>query len=471
MNGLAGTGKSTIAQTIAERLLADGRLGASFFCSRDFEDRRDLQFIFPTIAVQLARKYTEFRSIFIPLVRLDPDIIHETLYGQMDKLIIQPLVKSGISTVIVVDALDECKDNKPASAILSVLGQFVNQIPKVKFFITSRPEPHIQEGFHLPLLAKATDVFILHGVKHSEVNSDIHLFYKHNCLEIRNHRHGLDNWPTDEQLDLLCERAAGLFIYAMATVRFIDQKNKNPSTQLDQLIQSQGSGSEGKAKLKLNENMTLDSLYMSILCGAFGDDDPEDDVKVQSVLGAVILAANPLSQSTIATLLGIDIGDISPLLSSVHSLLILPGDIDQPVQPFHKSFPDFIVNPTRCVNPRFHISPPDQHAKLLVGCLDLMNCHLRKNMCELPDGVTNTEVVDLKQRADQHITKALEYACRSWYKHLSDLISTQKPKITCILQQFLEKKFLFWLEVLSVLGGMREAVHALEKLEKWLNVW
>ena len=30
LNGLAGTGKSTIAQTIAERVFADGQLGASF---------------------------------------------------------------------------------------------------------------------------------------------------------------------------------------------------------------------------------------------------------------------------------------------------------------------------------------------------------------------------------------------------------------------------------------------------------
>jgi len=51
LNGLAGTGKSTIAQTIAERVFADGQLGASFFCSRDFEDRSNLHFIFPTLAV------------------------------------------------------------------------------------------------------------------------------------------------------------------------------------------------------------------------------------------------------------------------------------------------------------------------------------------------------------------------------------------------------------------------------------
>ena len=41
LSGLAGTGKSTIAQTVSERIFADGQLGASFFCSRDFEDRSD----------------------------------------------------------------------------------------------------------------------------------------------------------------------------------------------------------------------------------------------------------------------------------------------------------------------------------------------------------------------------------------------------------------------------------------------
>lgn len=60
--------------------------------------------------------------------------------------------------VIVINALDECKDNEPLSAILSVLGQFVDQIPEVKFPITGRPELQIKMGFCLPLLEDATDV-------------------------------------------------------------------------------------------------------------------------------------------------------------------------------------------------------------------------------------------------------------------------------------------------------------------------
>jgi len=69
LNGLAGMGKSTIAQTIAERMFADNRLGASFFCLRGFEDRSNLQLVFPTLAFQLAQKYPDFRASLIPLLQ------------------------------------------------------------------------------------------------------------------------------------------------------------------------------------------------------------------------------------------------------------------------------------------------------------------------------------------------------------------------------------------------------------------
>ena len=468
LNGLAGTGKSTIAQTIAERTFADGRLGGSFFCSRDFEDRSNLKSIFPTLAVQLARKYPEFRSVFLPLVQADPEIIHESLYGQMNKLIVEPLAESGISTVIVIDALDECMDEELASAILSVIGQLVAEIPKVKFFVTGRPEPRIREGFRLPLLAAATDVFVLHEVEPSRVNSDIRLLFGHKFSELKSRRHGLDGWPTQEQLDLLCERTGGLFVHAMATVRFIDQRNVNPKEQLDSLLRSPDSSFEGRTKFKVNT--TLDSLYATILQGAFGDDDPAHDPRVRSVLGAVILATNPLSPGAIATLLSLETEGVSPLLSSLHSLLLLREDVDHPVRPFHKSFPDFITDPARCLNQRFLVYPPDQHAELLAGCLEIMNRRLEQNMCGLPDGVTNSEVIDLTERAKQHIDQALQYACQSWHKHLVHMIPTQSPNIALALDQFFGKKFLFWLEVLSVLGTAREAVDALKVAERWLDV-
>jgi hypothetical protein len=107
------------------------------------------------------------------MVQSDPGIAHESLYNQMDKLIMRPLRESAIPTVIIIDALDECKDKEPASAILSILGRFVPELPAVKFFLTGRPEQRIRASFRLPLLVEVTGVFTLHEVESNQVNSDI----------------------------------------------------------------------------------------------------------------------------------------------------------------------------------------------------------------------------------------------------------------------------------------------------------
>jgi hypothetical protein len=466
LNGLAGTGKSTIAQTVSERVFADGLLGASFFCSRDFKDRSDLHFIFPTLAFQLAHKYPKFRSILVPLLRSNPDIVHESLYNQMKVLIAEPLTSSDISTVIVIDALDECKDEEPSSVILSVLGRFVERIPKVKFFITGRPESRIKTGFRLPLLRDVTSVFVLHNVQPSLVNNDIWLFIKHELSELAQRRE-LGRWPSDNDLNVLCHRAAGLFIYAVATVKFLDSNSHLPEQQLDMIINlPESTDPEGKTKFK--PEATLDFLYTSVLKTAFTEEDPMVDSKVRSTIGTVILLVNPLPPSGIAELIGLTPQEATLLLTPIQSLLILDEDPTQPVKPFHKSFPDFITNPSRCTDTRLCISPKDLHLELAMGCLGLMNDRLEQNLLSLPDYALNSEVEDLQTRIDDHISVALQYACQYWHIHLTEA-EGDVTGVIYSLHTFLEGKFLAWLEVVSVLGAARGAVIALEQLMSWLQ--
>jgi hypothetical protein len=99
-----------------------------------------------------------------------------------------------------------------------------------------------------------------------------------------------------------------------------------------------------------------------------------------------------------------------------------------------------------------------------------MNEKLEWNICKLPDGVANSEVNDLRERTDKYISRPLQYACKSWHKHLVGTEKQQMTNITSIFHAFLEEKFLFWLEVLSVLGAAKEAVGALESTSKWLDV-
>ena len=468
LNGLAGTGKSTIAQTVAERLFADGRLGASFFCSRGVEDRSDLQLIFPTLAFQLAQMYPDFRTSLIPLLQSNPDIVHESLQDQMQRLLIQPLLSADISTVIVIDALDECKDEDPESAILLVLGKLVSEIPRVKFFVTSRPETHISSGFRGSLLRDSTHVFILHEVEPYIIDNDIRRFFKLELSRLPHRGRDTDGWPTDEHLDSLCRRAAGFFVYAVATVNFLKHKFKRPSDRLGAIMKSpESTAHEGKAELK--SYTSLDSLYTSILQEAFLKNDAEDDTMVRSVLSAVVLAVNPLSPSAVAKLMGFECDVVLSLLESIQSILALRDDVDHPAHPFHKSFPDFITDSDRCTNTRFYISP-DYHTELVLCCLRLMDESLEKNMCLIPDYVLNSEVDDLPKRIDESgIRGALEYACRSWYKHLIATRDRAADMMVFSLRGFLERKFLFWLEVLSVLGAVGDAARALNTTVEWLT--
>jgi hypothetical protein len=243
LNGLAGTGKSTIAQTFAEITFAEGKLGASFFCSRGFEDRSNLRAIFPTLAFQLAYRYPSFREQLLQVLRANPGVGRQSLCSQMEKVIVGPFKSTHISTLIIIDALDECRDEEPASAILSILSRYAGQIPSVKFFITGRPEPRIRSGFRLESLLPITEVFKLHEVKPEAVNSDIRLFFQTKLTSLAKTRSDCDlmeDWPSPSDIEILCMKAAGFFIYASTVIKFVTSKTHTPTEQLNRITSLSG---------------------------------------------------------------------------------------------------------------------------------------------------------------------------------------------------------------------------------------
>ena len=464
LNGLAGTGKSTLAQTIAEQLFADGHLGASFFCSRDVADRSNLQLIFPTLAFQLAQRFPTFQSSLVPLLKSNPDIVYESLQAQMQSLIIEPLSSTGISTVIVVDALDECGGEYPQSAFLHVLGESVSKLHGVKFFIASRPEKEIVSGFSD--LQKHKKIFVLHTVDRYTVDSDICLYFKHELSKLAPRCGGIKDWPTNEQLTSLCQRAAGFFVYAAATVKFLDHKFRRPSDQLNVIMKSpESTAHEGRVELK--PYASLDSLYLSIFKGAFGKCTAEDHEMIQSVLCAVIHAINPLSPSTISILLDLEHDVVQSILESIQSLLLLHEDPNQPIQPFHKSFPDFITDPTRCTDTRFCIPLHDQ--TLGFYCIKLMVESPQKNGWLIPDDLSDPRVGELEEMIwGSDICGVLEHAYMSWHHYL---ITTKNPTadVLSVLAHFFEQKFLFWTMMICTPFTMQNAVHALKVTAVWLK--
>ena len=466
LHGLAGTGKTAIAQTVAERLFADGRLGASFFCSSGSDDRSNLRLIFPTLAFQLAQRYPKFRSSLIHLLQSNPDVAYQTLQDQMKKFIVKPLQSADISTVIIIDALDECEDEDPDSAILPVLGKSILDIPRVKLFITSRPETHIVTGFHGPL-QDLTDAFILHEVEPHTINQDIHHFFEHELSNLARRRGGKEGWPTNRQLDWLCRRAAGFFVHAVATVNVLSHHLEDPWDQLDTIMESsESTACEGEVKLKIYNS--LDALYLSILRTAFDENKAKDDDIVRSVLSCVVLAANRVSPSAIATLKGLSRRKVQRALELTRSLLVLSSDPNEPVRPFHKSFPDFMTDWTRCTDPRFYISP-DHHIEIFMRCLEIIGKPL-KGIRSLPHCNLIHDEWGLPTIGKGSICGALEYACRSWHNHFVAMDpESPTPGVLLVLLDFLEENFVFWLVVLKTLGRLRDSYPGMRETSGWLR--
>ena len=468
LNGLAGTGKSTIAQSFAEISFADGKLGASFFCSRDFEDRSNLQAIFPALAFQLAYRYPQFRDQLLQVLKANPDVVQESLSSQLEKIIVRPFTATQISTLIIIDALDECKDKEPASALLSVLSRYVHEIPEVKFFITGRPEPPIREGFRLEPLRPITDVLKLHNVKRSSVDEDIRLYFGTHLSNIRKTRSDCEfpeEWPSSYDINILCKKAGGLFIYASTVTKFIASEYHLPTERLDLIIlRSQGIAHEGR----------IDLLYTQILELAFQNADSGEQQlysRFRNVVGAVLLVFRPLSRKTLSSLLR-NCGTpshISTTLRFLHSLLNVPDSEDDPIRVFHKSFPDFLTDRTRCKDNRFLVDPAVHHEEILFSCLDLMKKRLKKNICGLDDYAVLGEIDDLTTRVETCIGVSLEYACRFWTRHLASVPGDgpHAKRVEEAIGEFFTKCLLYWIEVLSLVGHLGVAVYAISEIRQW----
>ena len=382
----------------------------------------------------------------------------------MEKFLVEPLRSVDISTVIVVDALDECKDEDPESAILPVLGKSILDIPRVKVFITGRPDPHIITGFRGPL-RDLTDIFVLHKVEPRTINQDIRHFFEHELSKLARRRSSEEGWPTSEQLDSLCRRAAGFFVYAVATVNFLNHHLEDPWDQLDIIMESPESTAwEGEATLKVYNS--LDTLYASVLHASFHKNKAKDDDVVRSVLSCVVLAVDPLSSSAIATLLGLSHHKVQRVLELTRSLLVLPLVPNEPVRPFHKSFPDFMTDQTRCADPRFYIST-DYHTELFMRCLKIIGKPLR-NTPPLPDCDFIRCREDLPEIEKENVCGALKYACQSWHKHL---VVVENPTLDVLsaLLDLLEEDFVFWLVVLKTLFNLRSFRQAMNTTTPWLK--
>ena len=254
LNGMAGTGKSTIVRTVAYEFASQRQLGASFFFKKGEGDRSNASRFFTTIAVQLVQSFPSLASLVQKVIETEPTISSKTMDDQFERLLLQPLSTiNNLNTsviLIVIDALDECEDGSHIRRLLHLLSQMkdVKHI-NIRILVTSRPELPIDLGFK-KLSEDAYQDVILHEIPCSIVEQDIAAFLKTELSNIRleyNETYAPSDeslpqdWPGKDRIQSLVAMSVPLFIFAATACRYIQDNDWgwDPEGKLAAIIQSQ----------------------------------------------------------------------------------------------------------------------------------------------------------------------------------------------------------------------------------------
>ena len=390
----------------------------------------------------------------------------KVLREQMEKLLLGPLSTAtetpNAPLLIIVDALDECDDESLVSELVTLFAILPRNTPlPLRLLITSRSEPWLYSRFRRPDVSTLT----LHlGIHAFDAEADIRLFLRRALDDtydqhIQVMRNVPRPWPSSDELERIVKKADGLFVFALTVVKFVGDKIHNPLERLQAILGDKVSISNGVAYAD------LDSLYRDAI-SVF----PDSDV-ARLVLGVVYCMAIPLSVSGLHKLLqrpDVDARIIVPALSSV---LLASEDGKQPIQFYHASFRDFLINPQR--SQKYAINPAVYHQLMAQLCFETMSSSLKRDMCGIEDPAkANGEVPDLAERRQAAFDEALSYACRFWSRHLAQLPSdgVADKALLAALKRFSTTVLLRWIEALSIFGELESAVVMLREGISWLKV-
>ena len=468
LNGLAGTGKSTIARTVARNYFDQRRLGASFFFSRGGGDVGHAGKFVTSIARQLASSIPSLDQHICDALTESRDIASHSLRDQWQQLVLRPLTKLGGSAsrssyILVVDALDECDNDNNIRTIIHLLAEArLLKLIRLRIFLTSRPEIPIRHGFHELSDAEHED-FVLHNISPSIVDHDIRTFLEHTFQLIARERSLVAGWPGEDTINCLVQSASGLFIWAATACRFIREGKRFVAKRLNIILENSSIDSNG-AEQHLNE------IYTTVLRNCISPKYSAGEIQelrsmLKSLLGSIVTLLSPLSTQSLSKLLSTAQDEVDQTLDDLHAILNIPKTPTQPIRLHHPSFRDFLYKKTRCKE--FWIEEKQAHQVLADNCIRLMSMSLKQDICRVD--APGTFVADVQSsRLEQNLPPQVQYACRYWTQHVEK--SGTRLCDDDQVHRFLKAHFLYWLEALGWMEKVSEGIYAIASLESFTAV-
>ena len=349
LHGPAGTGKSAIAQTVAEKCAGRSELAASFFFTRTAAGRNAIKHLFPTVAAQVALSAPEKRDRLEEILKNDP-YIADRAWGCVDLMLSlfpdhsAPVHSS--PSVVIIDGLDECRGNDDQCRILKQVSFMIRKhhLP-LRFLVVSRSESHLCEAFEEPALSNITNVVSLYG--DFGAREDVSLYLRNEFARIyksKRHRDVMQfvdpPWPSNDVIELVSRKSEGYFIYASTVIRFVDEEYFSPTARLEQVIAAFNSSVVPSESTPFAE---LDQLYIQILSSY----PTSQLLTLKNILGYVVVPSNHMGIETdeIEAFLGLRRGQVNLTLRGLRSVVSCEG-YNRFVL-IHASFGDFLLDKAR----------------------------------------------------------------------------------------------------------------------------
>ncbi|KDQ11780.1 hypothetical protein BOTBODRAFT_446253 [Botryobasidium botryosum FD-172 SS1] len=440
LTGVAGSGKTAIAHTVARRCHEEGILASSFFFNREFEERNRPDKLLSTMARDLAR-YPNICGQLSSALEADQSLATASLSRQFTHLVAEPCGRHtfGASIALVLDALDEI--NSPPD-VLKIFRDDFHKLPQAfRLFVTSREMEYIDIYFSRSPHVRLRTIDLGAGVNLSDLRT--YIYWRFGDIA---EKFGLEtSWPDEGLKNLFISRAQGLFQWAAAVFQALECAY-DPAGELEALLAGLQTG--------LSPEEKMDEIYSKIL-QAYKWNALGFRRDYGLVMGTILAAKRPLSVSALQTLHP-GIPNISKLLSRLGALLTGWRCPSQPVQILHLSLRDFLTA-RASNNAPFYIRENDHSRRLGLFCLAFINENLKPDTPGV--GYLKSDLPGIPTITKNQVSEELWYACEFWAAHVLEFKAPVPTELVELLRKFLSAQLIPWMEVCTSVDSFKGSQH------------
>ena len=364
---------------------------------------------------------------------------------------------------LIVDALDECIDvsidesineTKPGlSQLLDLIVQNAStSSTQVKWLVSSRNRNDIKE--RLSLIDGQVKLSL--ELNSHCVSSAVDAYINHKVSELTRLKQ-YDDRLQDEARSYLRETADGTFLWVALVCKQLRHKNTHRWKTLS-VLKAFPQG--------------LQPLYMRMIEQMRIVNDEEDVELCRRILASITVAYRPIHLKELTLAAGLpekfsdDLQSLEELVELCGSFLIIKKEV---IYFVHQSAKDYLS--TNACSEIFPRGCTEIHRGITSRSLQVMSERLRRDIYNLQKPGT---LIDQVGPVDPDPLAQVRYSCVYWVDHLYEIDNISRNQVGLYdggtIHLFLKEHFLHWMEALSLMRSMSNAVTMVGKLENLLRV-